>query len=716
MNDMDYNEFLNQKIKSVENIGFSPDTLNPNLFEFQEHILNIALKKGRFAIFADCGLGKTLMQLEWARKVSDHTRSKVLILAPLAVTEQTRQEAYKFDISLYNIDIYNYEQIDNITAGDYQGIVLDESSILKNYEGKLKIRIVSEFEQTPFKLACTATPSPNDPMELGNHSEFLGVMSRSEMLATYFVHDGSETQKWRIKGHAEDQFYGWVSQWAIMLSKPSDIGFSDEGYNLPGLNIKEEQITTDKKNNGRLFNDTAISATEFNGELRATMKDRMSRVADIVNNSSENFIVWIKQNAEGDYLRKLIPEAIEVRGSDNAQHKESKLLGFAKNEYRVLITKAKIAQFGMNFQNCHNQIMASLDFSFESLYQCIRRSHRFGQKNKVNIYVITTDTMKNVIDSIKTKQKNFEIMQQKMTEGTNTQIVAPKPDSEDVNNDNFYLMKGDCVERTKELEDNSIHYTIFSPPFSSMYTYTDHIEDMGNCKEDEEFYQHFKFLITELYRVTMPGRHVSFHCMNLPTSKSRDGYIGIKDFRGMLIRAFEDEGFIYHSEVCIWKDPVVAMQRTKALGLLHKQIKKDSAMSRMGIPDYVVTMRKPGENPEPISHSDEDFPVDVWQKMASPIWTDINQSDTLQYQSARDNKDEKHICPLQLTVIKRCINLWTNKGDTVFSPFSGIGSEVYQAIKLGRYGIGIELKQSYFDQSVKNCNAATQQKMQTSLF
>ena len=713
---MDYNEFLKQKIKSVEDIGFSPDTLNPNLFEFQEHILNIALKKGRFAIFADCGLGKTLMQLEWARKVSDHTGSKVLILAPLAVTEQTRQEAYKFDISLYNIDIYNYEQIDNITAGDYQGIVLDESSILKNYEGKLKIRIVSEFEQTPFKLACTATPSPNDPMELGNHSEFLGVMSRSEMLATYFVHDGSETQKWRIKGHAEDQFYGWVSQWAIMLSKPSDIGFSDEGYNLPGLNIKEEQITTDKKNNGRLFNDTAISATEFNGELRATMKDRMSRVADIVNNSSENFIVWIKQNAEGDYLRKLIPEAIEVRGSDNAQHKESKLLGFAKNEYRVLITKAKIAQFGMNFQNCHNQIMASLDFSFESLYQCIRRSHRFGQKNKVNIYVITTDTMKNVIDSIKTKQKNFEIMQQKMTEGTNTQIVAPKPDSEDVNNDNFYLMKGDCVERTKELEDNSIHYTIFSPPFSSMYTYTDHIEDMGNCKEDEEFYQHFKFLITELYRVTMPGRHVSFHCMNLPTSKSRDGYIGIKDFRGMLIRAFEDEGFIYHSEVCIWKDPVVAMQRTKALGLLHKQIKKDSAMSRMGIPDYVVTMRKPGENPEPISHSDEDFPVDVWQKMASPIWTDINQSDTLQYQSARDNKDEKHICPLQLTVIKRCINLWTNKGDTVFSPFSGIGSEVYQAIKLGRYGIGIELKQSYFDQSVKNCNAATQQKMQTSLF
>ena len=716
MNDMDYNEFLNQKIKSVEDIGFSPDTFNHNLFEFQEHILNIALKKGRFAIFADCGLGKTLMQLEWARKVSDHTGSKVLILAPLAVTEQTRQEAYKFDISLYNIDIYNYEQIDNITAGDYQGIVLDESSILKNYEGKIKIRIVSEFEQTPFKLACTATPSPNDPMELGNHSEFLGVMSRSEMLATYFVHDGSETQKWRIKGHAEDQFYGWVSQWAIMLSKPSDIGFSDEGYNLPGLNIKEEQITTDKKNNGRLFNDTAISATEFNGELRATMKDRMSRVADIVNNSSENFIVWIKQNAEGDYLRKLIPEAIEVRGSDNAQHKESKLLGFAKNEYRVLITKAKIAQFGMNFQNCHNQIMASLDFSFESLYQCIRRSHRFGQKNKVNIYVITTDTMKNVIDSIKTKQKNFEIMQQKMTEGTNTQIVAPKPDSEDVNNDNFYLMKGDCVERTKELEDNSIHYTIFSPPFSSMYTYTDHIEDMGNCKEDEEFYQHFKFLITELYRVTMPGRHVSFHCMNLPTSKSRDGYIGIKDFRGMLIRAFEDEGFIYHSEVCIWKDPVVAMQRTKALGLLHKQIKKDSSMSRMGIPDYVVTMRKPGENPEPISHSDEDFPVDVWQKMASPIWTDINQSDTLQYQSARDNKDEKHICPLQLTVIKRCINLWTNKGDTVFSPFSGIGSEVYQAIKLGRYGIGIELKQSYFDQSVKNCNAATQQKMQTSLF
>lgn len=269
------------------------------------------------------------------------------------------------------------------------------------------------------------------------------------------------------------------------------------------------------------------------------------------------------------------------------------------------------------------------------------------------------------------------------------------------------LYHGDSCEVLTEIPSDSIHFEIYSPPFASLYTYSNSERDLGNSKNKHEFYEHFEFIVKELYRVLMPGRLMAVHCMNLPTSKSRDGFIGIDDFRGDLIRLYEKAGFIYHSEVCIWKDPVIAMQRTKALGLLHKQIKKDSAMCRQGIPDYLVVMRKPGDNPEPVTHTNESFPVEMWQKYASPIWTDINPSDTLQYRSARDNEDEKHICPLQLTVIRRALNLWTNPEDVVLTPFMGIGSEVVTALENGRRAVGVELKDSYYKQAEKNARAVT---------
>jgi len=273
--------------------------------------------------------------------------------------------------------------------------------------------------------------------------------------------------------------------------------------------------------------------------------------------------------------------------------------------------------------------------------------------------------------------------------------------------DEFYSMyQGDSCEVLKGIPDGSIHYSIFSPPFANLYTYSNSDRDLGNSKSDEEFYEHFKYILRELFRVIMDGRLLSFHVMNIPLMKSRDDVIGIKDFRGHLIQLFEEVGFIFHSEVCIWKNPVTEMQRTKALGLLHKQLKKDSSMSRQGIPDYIITMRKPGENPERIEHTNEEFPVDVWQRYASPVWMDIRQSDTLQKKSARDEKDERHICPLQLEVIKRCIELWTNPGDIVLDPFTGIGSTNYMALRLDRRTIGIELKDSYYAQGVANCEMA----------
>lgn len=266
----------------------------------------------------------------------------------------------------------------------------------------------------------------------------------------------------------------------------------------------------------------------------------------------------------------------------------------------------------------------------------------------------------------------------------------------------YAIYNGDSCEITKEIPDNSIHYTLFSPPFASLYTFSNSDRDMGNSKGDDEFYEHFVFLAKELYRITMPGRLLSFHCMDLPLMKERDGVIGLKDFPSIIRQVFEDCGFIYHSKVTIWKNPVTEMQRTKALGLLHKQIRKDSTMNRQGIPDYIVTMRKPGDNPERVEHTHETFPVNVWQNYASPVWMDIRQSDTLQKKSARDDKDERHICLLQLEVIQRCIELWTNPNDIVFDPFGGIGSTAYVALTLGRRAISSELKESYFKQMKGN--------------
>lgn len=725
---MDYIQFLESKKKSIENSGFDVSELNPALFDFQHHITKTALKKGRYAIFADCGLGKTLMQLEWANKVVQHTHRPVLILAPLAVSGQTIHEGTKFHIvverwyeDLNNrsavpagIYITNYEQLEKVDTSFFSGIVLDESSILKNFEGAIRNKVIDGFKDTPYKLACTATPSPNDPMELGNHSEFLNVMSRTEMLAMYFVHDGGETAKWRLKGHCEQVFWDWVSSWAVMLSKPSDIGFSASGYDLPDLNLIERTITTKQRDNGMLFNDVAVSATNFNAELRLTRVERLSQVIEIVNGSKENFIIWIKQNEEGEYLRKMIPDAVEVKGSDSVEYKEDKLLGFADNKFRVLITKSKIAQFGLNYQNCHNQIFASLDFSFEALYQSIRRSYRFGQEHTVNIYLLTTDTMQNVIQSIKNKQNQFETMQSAMTKAINLHVNKLKMEREfrQEKNEYFDIQLGDCVQLIKNVPNESIGFSIFSPPFSELYVYSDELEDMGNSKNYGEFMIAFNFLVRELFRVVWSGRNVAVHCMDLPIQKGKEGYIGLRDFSGLILQSFVNAGFIYHSRVTIWKDPVVEMQRTKALGLLHKQVKKDSAMSRVGIPDYLMVFRKPGDHVNQVKCT---INVDTWQKWASPVWMDINYTKTLNGTQGRDERDEKHIAPLQLETIERAVGLWTNEGDAVLTPFMGIGSEVYQAVKMNRKGIGFELKESYFNQAVKNCTAAVLAKSQLSL-
>lgn len=417
---MTYQEFLERKLRYTINSGFDihEDHLNPHLFDFQKYIVRKALRGGRYAIFAECGGGKTLMQLEWANQVFRNTTLPVVILCPLAVSGQTIEEGKRFgyDVkrvgqgeSASGIYITNYEQLEKHDFSGFGGVVLDESSILKNFNGATKQRLLDTFARTPYKLCCTATPSPNDDMEMTNHAEFLNQGKAFEILAMYFTHDGGDTGQWRLKGHARKRFWDWVKTWSVFMSNPSDLGFDGSKYVLPKLNLLEHQIkvpVTDLQ----LFQNVTVSATNFNDELRKTMSTRMDKVLEIVNTSTDNFIIWIKQNAEGDYLMERLIGAVEVRGSEDPDIKEQKLLGFARNEYRILVTKTKIAQFGLNYQNCHNQIFASLDFSFESLYQAIRRSYRFGQKHEVNVHLITTDTMQNVIGAIKQKQEQFELM------------------------------------------------------------------------------------------------------------------------------------------------------------------------------------------------------------------------------------------------------------------------------------------------------------------
>jgi DNA modification methylase len=720
-----YQEFLKEKQKTFIESGFdvNVETLNPNLFDFQKYAVASALKKGRFALFFDCGLGKTLMQLAWSEAVYNQTNKKVLILAPLAVVEQTKDEAIKFNISLDCFDITNYDQLKNIDCSIYAGVVLDESSILKGRDGKLSALIIQSFKNTPYKLACTATPSPNDHMELGQHSEFLGAMSYLEMLAMYFVHDGGETSKWRLRKHAADPFWKYVCTWSMACDTPLTLGFEHCGYDLPEIEFIEHIIDVENTSEN-LFGDVAVSATDLHRDLKRSIDARITKAVELVNNSDEQWILWTLGNEEANQLNKVINNSINVQGSDTPEYKAKHLNGFAKNQFQNLITKTSIASFGMNYQNCHNMIFTSYDFKFESFYQAVRRCYRFGQKEKVKVHLLIPESQRNVRKTILEKQERHNQMIKEMAKyssDTNYSINNNKImiDNKEIKTDNYHLINGDCVQETAKLKDNSADLVVFSPPFAELYVYSDKEEDMGNVSDYNQFEKHFKFLIPELKRVLKSGRICAIHCMDLPIQKGKEGYIGLRDFSGMIIDWFQECGFIYHSRTTIWKNPVTEMQRTKALGLLHKTIKKDSSMTRVGIPDYVLFFRNEGENETPITHQDKDhsksdyLPVDLWQKYASPVWYDIDYSRTLQYRSGRDGNDEKHICPLQLDTIERIIHLYSNEGETIFSPFGGIGSEGCSAIKMNRKSISIELKESYFKLNVANHRAFDLEKKST---
>lgn len=469
---MDYQQFLADKTRADVPTGMTPQReLNAALFPFQRDIVAWALKRGRAAIFADCGMGKTLMQLEWASHIPGNT----LILAPLAVAHQTIHEGAKFGITarycrdqsqvVPGITVANYEMLAHFDPSQFTAVVLDESSILKAYDGKTRTAIIEAFKKTPFRLACTATPAPNDYMELGNHAEFLSVMNRPEMLSMFFVHDGGETQNWRLKGHAEQEFWKWLASWAVMIRRPSDLGYSDDGFILPPMTAKEHIIRVDRPTDGYLFALEAATLQDRIAARRESIVDRVSRCAEIVNGSAEQWVIWCNLNAESAALTKAIPGAVEIRGDQSVEHKEKALEDFESGAARIIVTKPSIAGFGLNWQHCRNMAFVGLSDSWEQYYQAVRRCWRFGQEREVFVHIIAADTEGAVLKNIKEKDAAAADMADSLVSHMRAEMAANIKGTTRVQNEyerdiatgeNWTVHLGDCVEVAREIPDDKI--------------------------------------------------------------------------------------------------------------------------------------------------------------------------------------------------------------------------------------------------------------------
>ena len=720
---MSYETFLESKRAIASPAGHLIEDIDihPSLFEFQRAIVRWAVRKGRCAIFADTGLGKTFMQLEWARLMGE----RALIVAPLSVARQTVHEADKLGLNVQyvrrwqdatgQLSITNYEMLDHFAPAAFGSVVLDESSILKALDGKTRAKLTAMFAETPYRLACTATPAPNDIAEIGNHSEFLGVMPQSEMLAAFFIHGdmgAGERQGWRLKGHAHEAFYRWLASWGMSVRTPSDLGFSDDGYILPPLNIEPQFVKSDYVPDGQLFFGGLKGIQDRTAVRRATATDRVTAAAELVNGNDDQWIVWHGLNDEGYQLRDAIPGSVLVEGSQSPEEKADALERFQDGEYRVLVTKSKIAGFGMNFQNAHRMAFVGLSDSWEAYYQCIRRCYRFGQKYPVTAHIVLSDAEEPIYTNVMRKEAEAKQMQQRLIDQVgryerdeldNEEEHQPYEVNEACGSD-WRVLLGDSAERLSELPDESVDLTIYSPPFLSLYTYSPSDRDMGNSRNDEQFWTHYGYVTRELLRLTKPGRHVVVHCAQVPMTKVHDGVIGIRDFRGDLIRHHQDEGWIYHGEVCVDKDPQAQAIRTKNKGLLFVQKDKDRSWLRPAFADYLLVFRKPGENA--VNIREDQITNEEWIQWARPIWYGIRESETLNAAEAREQADERHIAPLQLEVIRRAIRLWSNPGETVCDPFSGIGSTGYVAVENGRRYVGVELKPAYWRQSVRNLERA----------
>jgi DNA modification methylase len=740
-----YDNFLESKRIKLSPVGFCIDinTINSLLFDFQKDIVKWAVRKGRCAIFLDTGLGKTFCQLEWARLVG----GMCLVVAPLSVARQTIREGKKIDIEINfahdkkqlkeGINITNYELLDNFNS-DLNSIVLDESSILKSIGGKIKKKLIDKFQDVKYKLCCTATPAPNDYIELGNHAQFLGISTHQEMLSMFFINANKEhtfivddkifTKKgsnkggteWRIKHHAEKKFFEWLAAWAIFMMKPSDLGYNDEDFNLPELKIIPSFI---KVNNyqptDKLFF-TGLSGIQDRVNVRKDMVEiKGEQLKSLISGSNDQWIIWCGLDKESSFVKNNLNGTShqEVKGSDPVEFKISAFEDFQDGKFQVLITKPKIGAYGMNFQNANNMVFFGMNDSWETYYQAIRREWRFGQKKPVNVYLLLSSLEREIYENVMRKEKGAYRLRTEMISLIKNlakeELMELKHEPEQYTEETiettaYKAMKGDCVERLKEISNDSVDLSVYSPPFADLFVYSNSERDLGNSKGWDEFFKHYNFVIQEILRVTKQGRLTCVHTSDIPAMANRDGYIGLRDFPGEVIKAHEKNGWVFVGRCFIQKNPQAQAIRTKCKSLLFVQMEKDSTHSRPALIDQVLLFKKPGENQTPISPiKNKELDNEGWISWAHGIWTDINETDTLQYYSARERGDEKHICPLQLGTIERCIKLYSNPNELVLTPFMGIGSEAFMALKLRRRAIGIELKKGYFDVAINNLNSVT---------
>jgi DNA modification methylase len=744
---VNYEEFLEGKKFRQVAYGktVDPADIHPKLFPFQRDVTAWAVRKGRCAIFLDTGLGKTFCQLEWARLMGENT----LIVAPLSVARQTVREARKIDIDVYYVRsqeqvdaggklwITNYEMIDAFDFSQFGAVVLDESSILKSIGSKTRRKLIRLCADVPYRLCCTATPAPNDYVELGNHAEFLGICSRAEMLAMFFINANKEHtfyvddkayrkkgtnkagQEWRLKHHAEQPFFRWLASWAIVMTKPSDLGYDDDGFILPPLNVETHFVDGDYKSDDRLFF-THIRGVREHAKIRkATVPQRLEKLIELIDSEGdEQWIVWCGLNEESEAATRALSGAVEVRGDDTIDDKAQAFEDFQDGKFRILVTKGKIGGHGMNFQNAHKMAFFGLSHSFEQYYQCVRREWRYLQEHPVDVHIILSSYEDGVYHNVMRKDAQARRLREEMVkqlerfEREELGMVVPlsaEYQERTVEQPQWTAMLGDAAERMKELEDDSIDLSIYSPPFADLYTYTSSPRDLGNSRGWDEFFEHYQYIIRDVLRVTKPGRLTCVHTSDIPALQQNDGYIGIKDFPGRVIEAYAREGWIFHGRVVISKNPQAQAIRTHSKALLFVQMEKDSSWSRPALLDQVLIFRKEGDNAVPVTPVENgEMDRNTWIEWAHGIWTDINETDVLQhgYKHGRAHDDEKHICPLQLPTIERCVKLYSNPGETVLSPFGGIGSEGYVAVRLGRKAVLIELKESYFQEMLKNMHAA----------
>lgn len=649
----DYDDFTDTKFVAHVPSGFnvSLDALSPHLFRWQKIVTQWALMTGQVALFEECGLGKTTQGLEIATHVANHTNLPVIWLSPLSVAFQTQAEANKFGyVARYvrseeearrvdsPIIIANYEMLKHFNTSHFGGVILDESSILKNYVGMMKRQIMARFHGTAFKYAMSATPSPNDHLELGNHSAFLDVMPSDEMIARFFINDSMNAGGYRLRHHGRSAFWEWVATWAVCLSKPSDIGYDDDGYILPPPELIEVPVNVDHSRahaQGQLFLDGSLSSTKMWSDKSATLQDRIARAVEVVKaEPNECWVVWVDTNEEADLMQAALPEAVEVRGNHHPTIKEKRLQAFSDGTVRILITKKEIASFGLNWQHCARMVFVGLTYSFEQFYQALRRSYRYGNPRTVKAFLIIAETEQGIRQSLMGKWAAHEEMQREMVAamkitglGETARKTLGATETDIDIGDHYTIHLGDAIPTLAGMEEGSIDHTVNSPPFRELYIYSDKKADLGNAGSHSEFYQHYRYYARELSRVLKVGGRACIHCKDLPLYANRDGAMGLSDFPGDLIGLHEEEGLTLVNWITVWKDPVIEMQRTKNAGLLWSEaFCKRAERARQGMADYVLVFEKGGK---PITNTP---------------------------------------APVPASVVTRCVDLWANPSDFVYAP------------------------------------------------